>query len=155
MSLCHPVRHTCEYDTYEKVTSHMCMSHVLRHIRKSNVTHVHESCLHVNASFDANGWVTSHVWMSHLTSECHEFYTFLRIWMSLGTHMYECGVPRIDVTPMKESSHTYVWVMSAREWILWHIKMCHVKHMNVTHMNMSRHTYAWVTSVRERILWHI
>jgi len=70
MSLRHPVRHTCEYDTYEKVMSRMCMSHVLRHIWKSHVTHVHESCLPVNTSFDANGWVTSHVWMSHLTCEC-------------------------------------------------------------------------------------
>jgi len=79
-------------------------------------------------------WVTSHVWMSHVTHINESLHTYewvmLHIWMS-------------HVTNMNQSCHTYEWFTS-------HIWMRHV-----THMHDSRHTYElfmslmWMSHVNE------
>jgi len=73
----------------------------------------------------AKRWVTSHIWMSHVTHMNESYHTskwvMSHIWMSHVTHL-------------NESRHTSEWVTS-------HIWMSHV-----THMNESYHTSKWVTS---------
>jgi len=168
MSLRHPVRHTCEYDTYEKVMSHMCMSHVLRHIWKSNVTYLHESCLPVNTSFEKKTdeshhtyeWVIWRVNASDATLVYAYEWVMARICMNVLCRTYGCdtygrvmshicmshvcaqmnSVTHTDVSCQTYERDTYENVTS-------HICMSHVcTWMNpVTHMDESRHTYGWVT----------
>jgi len=103
----------------------------------------------MNESWHTYEWVTSHIWMSHVThvnESCHTYRVMSHIWMSHVTHI-------------NQSRHTYEWVMSN----MW---MSHTSHMNEsrnashiwihhgrhiwtshgTHINESRHTNEWVHS---------
>jgi len=81
--------HTCEWvmSTYERVMSHVWMSHV---------THVIES----RHTYE---WVTSHIWISHVTQvneSCHTYeWVMSHVWMSHVTHM-------------NASCHASSWVLS-------------------------------------------
>jgi len=97
----------------------------------SHVTLLIEQCSE-RKSRHTYDWVTSHIWMSHIThmNESHHTYEWVtsQIWINHGTHM-------------NESRHTYEWAMSRIEWVTSHIWLSHV-----THINASRHTYEWVMS---------
>jgi len=96
--------------TYERVTSHVWMSHV-KHLNEWR--HTYE-------------WVTSHTWMSHVThmNESRHTYEWVtsHIWMSHVPHMNESShLMRVCewVTHMNKShiwmSHTYEWVTHMKE----------------------------------------
>jgi len=113
--------------TYEWVMSHVWMSHVthmnvsfytpqtIRRQWRDTHTHTHthtDDPWRVNPDYHTRKWVTSHVWMGHVThlnESCHTSeWVMSHIWLSLVTHMHE-------------SWHTSEWVMA-------HIWMSHGTH---------------------------
>ena len=80
---------------------------------------------HLSCSYE---WVTSHIWMSHVTCINESCHTYEWV-MSLMSHIWMS-----HVTHMNESWHTHEWFMS-------HIWMSHG-----AHINESCHTYEWVMS---------
>jgi len=71
-------------------------------------------CMYMLESCRSYGWVTSHIFMSHVTH------------MNESCRTYECVMSHIwmsHVAHLNEACRTYGWVMS-------HIWMSHVAHMN-------------------------
>jgi len=132
------VWHDASCHTHENASSHT-------HTNESCHTYEHESfhtcewivshCRHsTRISFHAvsSSWVTSHIWMSHVTHMIEACLTYE--WMShvtLQTYMpyqlHTVSSPRVNL-------RIWEWVMSL-PWLT-----------HVTHMHESCHTYEWVTS---------
>jgi len=138
-----------------------CRSHDIqvnepRHGQEWVVWHASKCVMaHVNESSYAYGWVTSHVWMSHVTPMSHVRHR------NNSRHKYEGVMSHIGtshVTRMNESSHTYKCDMS-QVWVKSHIKISHVSYRNTSchewvRVLMSHITHDWVNSYRRGLSSH-
>jgi len=140
--------------TYTRVMSHICMSHV---------THMHESChiTHLNEFFHESCDVT------HMNESWHTWHHTHAVIMEASAGGVPWHYPHTEmshITYMKESCHTYEWVMSCHmcEWVMSHIWMStHMKascHINRTcHINevcVCNDSLAWVPWLMHVCVWY-
>jgi len=140
-----------ERHTFQWVTSHIQMSHVIHtneswqiYIQMSHDTYMNESCHTLSESCHvaqhgsvlaveerhACKWVMSHIQMSHdtyMNESCH-------------TMTVSCHVAQHSTVSAEEERHTFQWVTSQ-------IQMSHV-----IHTNESWHIYEWVMSHNDCVM---
>jgi len=104
---------------------------VVSHMRICFVAHVNKACnTHVSNSRQMCGWVTSHVWMSHVTrlyESCHSWeWVMSHVWINYvargdkscytsykSEEVMPVGhMPVMCVTHVHESCQTYEWIVS-------------------------------------------
>jgi len=133
------INESCHTHKQGRYTSHLCPS------LSKNITHMNESC-QTNESRHTYKWVTSHMWIRHVTeiegggTLLLNIYAFLRhvTHMSKSCHRLEEVMSSMwmsYVMHMNESRHACEWVTS-RIWMNF-----------IKHTNESRHTYIWISQV--------
>ena len=130
----------------------------------SHVAHCSGEWVMARESCHTYDWVTSHIWMSHVTrtnESCRKYeWVMSQIWMSHGTRVISY-IWMSHVTHMNESCRTYEWVMAREschtyEWDTSRthsfenigmklMAMSNVVMVCILVVNESCHTYTWVT----------